>query len=255
MYSYRRNTSATLTCDVIKRLAYQTHSIRQSELFHGILYTTDNSVLKAVSYFSLIEQVQLFCFERLPSWNLLLRYDMFLPSFLIGQRVLARTASTCVIGWAEFDREWEGCPRLFEKKKKKSSPEASINQREERNTLSQRNRKGSHTKLEDLCAKYSSERGDTHFRNGRARVQDPSTCELDARLDYFLSLENFLNLYNHCACVRRPCAWCLRKVLLRFTLGWICRGRDEREEAIGRRAELQSARLLGGGSHRLEQKA
>lgn len=71
----------------------------------------------------------------------------------------------------------------------------------------------------------------------------------------FLSLENFLNLYNHCACLRQLCTRCLRKALLRFTLGWICRGRDEREEAIGRRAELQSARLLGGGPHRLQQKA
>lgn len=71
----------------------------------------------------------------------------------------------------------------------------------------------------------------------------------------FLSLENFLNLYNHRACVRLLCSRCLRKALLSFTLGWIWQGRDEREEAFGRRAELQSARLLSGGPHRHQQKA
>lgn len=67
-----------------------------------------------------------------------------------------------------------------------------------------------------------------------------------------------MNLYSHCVCVR---ALTVRLALVEggvevhSTLGWICRGRDEREEAIGRRAELQSARLLGGGPHRVQQKA
>lgn len=83
-------------------------------------------------------------------------------------------------------------------------------------------------------------------------MQDLKTCELDDHLDYFFRWRTFFNLSKHCG---RPCAGCLRKALLRFTLGWICRGRDEREEAIGRRAELQSARLLCGGPHRHQQKA
>lgn len=140
-------------------------------------------------------------------------------------------------------------------RKKKSSPEASINQRGERKTRRQRSRNWSLTKVENIWAKYSSERGDKLYRNGLALIQDLKTCELDDHLDYFCHWRTFLNLSKHCACARQACAGCLRKAQLRFTLGWICRGRDEREEAIGRRAELQSARLLCGGPHRHQQKA